>query len=287
LERIDIMSIEIKNQDLSNLLDVIGYQKLSSEKQLKIKELIKKVIKKYREGNSEGAYVNLGACLTALNCGVLDESAQKEIKENLWDLIQRESGYSVKDFNFEFVGGFCNALKESVTTGSDISGPDSNRVGDAYNRVKGKDGIYRNTPKKRDYDPDENEIIKKLNAIRKMFKDRKGDLTIDDIKKVLTQESKEQQLSALQILQEAEVMLKNQNDAGASEKQIIDYYLNESSPITSTFSHNAWSGYRYVKLTKTGVVIHSNTFLAMPGTVLSQEKQDELKSIGIQITIND
>ena len=210
--------------DIDNLLHMLGVDKLSSEKQEKVKELLKKIISKHRAGNDEGAYSILNSMLTTLNCDTLPESVITEVKDNLWSLISKEAGYSVKDFLWKTGGAFNNPnisdIKETTAAG-DIVGKDSNRFTDAYKRVLAKDGLFRQKPRQRDLDDEEDEVIDKLKKLKKLFQGRNAkDISIDDIKKVLTQESREQQLSALQYLKEAQTMLNDQNTGGANEKQI-------------------------------------------------------------------
>jgi hypothetical protein len=278
------------NQDIKDLFSMLGFDKLEKDKQEKVKSLLNKIISKWRAGENSEAYCVMNGMLAQLKLDTLDEQARAEIKDKFAELLSRESGYSKSDFLFEFGRAFFNPydIIPETTAASDIVGKDSNRFTDAYKRVLKKDGLFRQEPKQRKLDRDENNILKKLNALRKLFQSRNvKDIKDSDIAKILTSESQEQQIAAMQHLQEVRAALNNLNDSGANEKQILDYYFSESSPITSTFSHNQWSGYRYVKLSKSGVVIHSNTFLAQVGTKLSKDKIGELKAMGIQITVSE
>jgi hypothetical protein len=274
-----------KTSDIEKLLSVWN---IPDDKKDEVKEILKKIIKKYRQGNNEGADVNLGAVLKMLNCENLDEAVQINLKELLWNIVQKESAYSKADFDFNFGQGFNNPLKESISTGSDISGPDSNRFTSINKRFKDKDGIYRSRPELKPQDDEEDEIADKLKKLKKLFQGRNAkEITIDDIRKILTSESQEQQFSALQYLKEAQTAIDNTNDCGANEQQVMDYYFSESSPISSTFSHSAWSGFKYIRVNKTGLVVHSNTFLCEPGTILTSKKQSELEGMGTKIYFSE
>jgi len=284
--------------EIDNLLSMLGVDKLSDEKQEKVKELLKKIIDKWRAGENSEAYVVLNGMMAQLKLNTLDEEARTEIKDKFMQMISREAGYSVKDFLWNTGGGFNNPLKSNLkenfkgsgflnlkeTTGTgDIVGKDSNLQGDIYKRVKSTDGLHRQKPKKRDYDFEEEEIIDKLEALKKLFLNRNvKSITLDDIKKILQNESEEQIFSAKQHLTEAIKMANT-----VSEGKVLNYYFSESSPITSTFSANSWAGFKYIKITKTGLVVHSNTFLCQPGTKLTKEKQSELEGMGVKIYVSE
>lgn len=242
------------NQDLENLLKMIGYEKADDETKAKVKELLKKIIARKEAGENEGALVVLNSMLKALQIDELDESAKQEIKENFISLVAKEAGFhTVKDFNFSFGGGFNNSFKgavsETTATGDSIQGMDSNRIGSIYSRKKDAQGIFRQSPMPKKQDADEKKIEKQLQKIKDLFQSRNiKDVSISDIEKILQ---------------------------------------NESSPTTSTFSHSAWSGFKYIKVNNTGLVVHSNTFLCQAGTKLTKEKQDELQAMGVKIYFSE
>ena len=280
--------------EIDNLLSMLGVDKLSDEKQDRVKELLKKIIDKWRAGENSEAYVVLNGMFAQLKLDTLDEEARTEIKDKFMQMISREAGFSVKDFIWNTGQGFNNPLKSNLkenfkdsgwlniketTSSSDAVGPDSNLQGDIYSRVKGNDGLSRRKPKKRDYDEDEEEVILKLNALRKLFQNRnQKDISIDDIKKVLTSESEEQIFSAKQYINEAIKMART-----VGNDKAMNYYFTESSPITSTFSHSAWSAFKYVHLSKDFTVTATNSFLVKVGNTLSKERIIELQNIGIKI----
>ena len=275
------------NQDTQDLFSMLGLDKLEKSKQEKVKELLKKIIDKWRAGENSEAYVVLNGMLAQLKLDTLDEEARAEIKDKFMQMISREAGYSVKDFLWDTGGTFNNAnisdIKEMTITGADIVGKDSNLQGDLYSRVKNKDNLYRQKPKKRDFDEDEEDVIDKLKKLKQLFLNRNAkDITIDDIKKILTTESEEQIFSAKQYLNEA---IKMANTVG--NDKAMNYFFSESSPITSTFSHSAWSGFKYIRVNKTGLVVHSNTFLCQAGTILTSKKQAELEGMGVKIYFSE
>ena len=241
-------------EDFKKLLELLGFQKLSPEKQEQVKQLLNKLIDHY-QGDDEDEKIDDGVqyLFQEMNLDTLDETAQAEIREHLWKCIKQSAGYHLKEnYDFNFGSGFSNSLKgnmrEQMTTGDNFEGPDSNRIGDIYKRTKDTQGIFRHEPKPKPQDEEEKKIEKQLQKIKDLFQNRNiKDVSIADIEKIIS----------------------------------------ESSPTTSTFSHNAWSGFKYIKVNKTGLVVHSNTFLCQAGTKLTSQKQAELEAQDVKIYFNE
>ena len=273
------------NQDLKDLFSMLGFDKLEKDKQDKVKELLKKIIDKWRAGENSEAYVVMNGMMAQLKLNTLDEAASNEIKDKFMQMLSREAGYSVKEFIWNTQGAFYNPsnFNETTGTGSDISGPDSNVQGELYKRVKSTDGLHRQKPKRRDYDFEEDEVIDKLEKLKKLFLNRgQKNISLDDIKKILTEEDEEQILSAKQYLNEAAKMANV-----VSENKVLNYYFSESSPISSTFSQNSWSGFKYVHLSKNNEVTATNSFFVKVGNTLSKERILELQNIGIKFYFSE
>lgn len=237
---------EIENKtDFEKLLELMGIDKLSPEKQRLARSILKKMIADYHHEKSEGSLMK--DFFEVMCLGKLDEATQAELREHTWNCIKSKACINVKDYNFNF--GCNGIIKEALTTGADFAGPDSPKIGDLYTRKKDAYGIFHQEPMPKKQSDSEKKIENQLQKIKYLFNSRNSSKSIlGDIKKILQ---------------------------------------NESSPTTSTFSHSQWSSYRYVKMTKDFVVIHSNTYLASPGTKLTSQKIDDLKSMGVQITISE
>ncbi len=252
---------------------------LNLENRNEINEMINETIQSYKDDKTD-ADKKLDYLFEKLQLDTLDIRAQAELKNEMLLRIKADAGYHQKsDYNFSFGQGFnSGGLKESII-GGDFAGPDSNRVGSLYVKKKDDFGIYHQEPKPKKQDQDELDIQKKLNALKKLFQNRNSkDISIADIRKVLTSESEEQIFSAKQFLKEAAEKSKT-----ISEKYVLEYYFNESSSISSTFSHNAWSGFKYVHLNKENIVTATNSFFVKVGNTLTKERILELQGIGIKI----
>lgn len=246
--------------DFEKLLELLGIKKLSPEKQKLARSILKKIIANYQSEKSEGTLME--KFFQVMSIDHLDEEAQGEIRAHTWKCIKSKAGYhSVDEYDFSFGGGFSNSLKktlkesmfkpdlrETTATGSEISGPDSPKIGDLYTRKKDAQGIFRQSPMPKKQDKVAKKNAKQLQKIKDLFQSRNiKDVSIADIEKILS----------------------------------------ESSPTTSTFSHNAWSGFKYVRLTRTGTVSATNSHLVQVGSTINKEKQDELEAMGIKFYFSE
>ena len=264
-------------QNMTKMEQMVSLLNLKNKKE--INEMINETIQSYREGN-KNADKQLEYLFEQMGFKNLDQKMTDEIKNDLLMRIKSDAGYFLKeDYNFNFGGGFnSGGLKESIT-GDNIKGPDSPRIGDIYTRKKDNFGIYHQEPKAKKQDKDELDIQKKLELLKKLFQNRnKKRITLDMIRNILTTESQEQLIAAKQFLQEADSKTKSVN-----EKFVVALYFSESSPITSTFSHNAYSGFKYVHLSKDNVVSATNSFFVKIGDTLTKERIQELQAIGIKL----
>lgn len=256
---------------------------LNIENRKEVNENLNETIENYKNG-TENAGEMFEFLFEHLGFNNIGKQEKTEIKNDFLMAIKEAAGYCLKEnYNFSFGGGFNNSLKESISTGSDIVGKDSNRIGDIYTRKKDDFGIYHQEPKAKKQDKDELDIQKKLELLKKLFLNRNTkEISIADIRKVLTSESEEQLISAKQFLEQA-----NEKSKSVSENFVLDYYFSESSPITSTFSHNAYSGFKYVHLNKENIVTATNSFFVKVGNTLSKERIQELQNIGIKLYFSE
>ena len=272
------------------LKELCGYKKLNKENQNEIDSLIEEAVQKYKQG-ADDAYTMIDIIYNQFQLDGLDEEAETEIKNNLLLILKKDAGYFLKEDFLWNVGGqlapLKPSLKETVSTGDSIQGPDSNRFTSINKRTKSSDGLFRSKPKKKPQDAEEDDIDKKLQLLKNLFNDRsKKKITITDIKKILQSESLEQRSNVKSKMLAASALIEDEPEC---KQELLEHYfeqgniLNDSSPTTSTFSHSAWSGYKYVRLSSDNIVIHSNTFLVQNGSKLSQDKISELKAMGITI----
>jgi len=179
-------------------------------------------------------------------------------------------------------------ISETIVTGSDIVGKDSNLQGSEFTRRKDKDGLHRQEPKKRKYDANERDIEKKLEALKKLFLSRADKkITLTDIKKILQSESIEFRSSIKQKMSAASALIEDEPDC---EQELLEYYfsdgniLNESSGgSSSSTSWNNWQGVEHQVSIKDGYIIASNTFLARLNTKISQDEIDYLQEKGVRV----
>jgi len=263
-------------QDMTRVEKIIWLlgNKLSEQEQNDISDMVQETIQSFKQSDKD-AGLKLDYLWSRLKLDKLEAGVQVELQNELLHAIKGQAGYhQAADYLWD-TGTRLAPLKETTVTGADIVGKDSNLQGDLYHRRKHKDGLHRQEPKKRKYDEDEDDIEKKLEQLKKLFNDRnKKKITLTDIKKILQSESIEFRSIIRERLKAASALIEDEPDC---KQELLEHYftegniLNDSSPTSSTFNHNAWSGYRYVRL-KDNVVIATNTALVQNGSRLSNDK---------------
>lgn len=271
---------------LNLLLELVGYKKLSKSNQIQIDKLIEQAIQKYKSGTDD-AYTMIDRIYSKFRLD-LNEYSETEIKNNLLMILKSEAGYCLKEDYIWNVGGQLAPLKETTITGADIVGKDSNLQGDIYKRVKSTDNLYRQEPKKRKYDEDEDEVIDKLKALLKLFNDRsKSKITMTSLKKILSNESMEQRFNIKSRLKAASALIE---DSPECETELIKHYFTEGNILESSggsSSSTSWSNWQDVSyivyIDSSGRVKSSNSFLARVSERIDQQKLEYLLSKGITI----
>ena len=237
-------------KDLENMSEaerMISLLNIDNKKE--VMENLKETIKAYKNDMPD-ADKKLDYLFDQLQFDRLDEDSKNEIYNSFLSAIKSDAGYQLKENYLWNTGTRLAPLRETIVTGSDIVGKDSNLQGDLYKRTKGADNLHRQEPKKRKYDEDEMDIEDKLKLLKKLFNDRnKKKITLTDIKKILQSESIEFRSIIRERLKAASALIEDEPEC---REQLIEHYfedgniLNESSGgSSSSMSWNNWQGVSY------------------------------------------
>ncbi len=266
---------------------------LNLDNRKEVNEMIIETIESYKN-NEINADRKIEFLFEKLQLDDLDEGAKNEIKSELLRIVKSDAGYHLKSDYLWSTNTKLAPLEPSIkeTLAQNIVGPDSNRVGDIYSRKKDDFGIYHQEPKPKKQNKDELDIQKKLEALKKLFNSRNQQkITLSDIKKILQSESIEERSNVKSKMLAASALI---NEEPEIENELIEHYffqgniLNESSGgSSSSTSWSNWSMFKYIKVNKTGLVVHSNSFLCQAGTILTKEKQVELEGMGVKIYFSE